>query len=71
MNIQIFGTKKCNDTKKAERFFKERRIKGTLPVSKTYIKNKVETVEVVKKVLTTEEKVIQLFGEGNVIIKEE
>lgn len=25
MNIQIFGTKKCNDTKKAERFFKERR----------------------------------------------
>ena len=27
MNIQIFGTKRCNDTKKAERFFKERRIK--------------------------------------------
>ena len=27
MNIQIFGTKKSNDTKKAERFFKERRIK--------------------------------------------
>ena len=26
MNIQIFGTKKCNDTKKAERFFKERDI---------------------------------------------
>ena len=23
MNIQIFGTKKCNDTKKAQRFFKE------------------------------------------------
>ena len=23
MNIQIFGTKKCNETKKAERFFKE------------------------------------------------
>ena len=22
MNIQIFGTKKCNDTKKAERFFR-------------------------------------------------
>ena len=35
MNIQIFGTKKCNDTKKAERFFKERGIKyqlrNTLP----------------------------------------
>ena len=26
MNIQIFGTKNCNDTKKAERYFKERRI---------------------------------------------
>ena len=25
--IQVFGTKKCNDTKKAERFFKERNIK--------------------------------------------
>ena len=27
MNIQIFGTFKCFDTKKAERWFKERRIK--------------------------------------------
>ena len=27
MNIQIFGTKKCFDTKKAERWFKERRVK--------------------------------------------
>lgn len=27
MNIQIFGTKKCFDTKKAMRYFKERRIK--------------------------------------------
>ena len=27
MYIQIFGTKKCNETKKAERFFKERGIK--------------------------------------------
>jgi len=26
MNIQIFGTKKCNNTKKAQRFFKERNI---------------------------------------------
>ena len=26
MNIQIYGTKKCFDTKKAERYFKERRI---------------------------------------------
>ena len=27
MNIQIFGTKKCFDTKKAQRFFKERGVK--------------------------------------------
>lgn len=27
MNIQIFGKAKCHDTKKAERFFKERNIK--------------------------------------------
>lgn len=26
MNIQIFGRKKCFDTKKAERYFKERKI---------------------------------------------
>ena len=30
MNIQIFGKKKCFDTKKAERYFKERRIKFQL-----------------------------------------
>jgi arsenate reductase-like glutaredoxin family protein len=30
MNIQIFGKKKCNDTKKAERFFKERNTKYQL-----------------------------------------
>ena len=27
MNIQIFGIKKCQDTRKAERFFKERALK--------------------------------------------
>ena len=27
MNIQIFGTSKCFDTKKAQRYFKERGIK--------------------------------------------
>ena len=30
MNIQIFGKQKCFDTKKAERYFKERRIKYQL-----------------------------------------
>ena len=27
MNIQVFGTKKCSETRKAERFFKERGVK--------------------------------------------
>ena len=27
MNVQLFGTKKCADTRKTERFFKERGIK--------------------------------------------
>ena len=27
MNIQIYGTSKCFDTKKAQRYFKERRVK--------------------------------------------
>jgi len=30
LNIQIFGKSKCFDTKKAERYFKERRIKYQL-----------------------------------------
>lgn len=30
MNIQIYGKSKCFDTRKAERFFKERRIKYQL-----------------------------------------
>ena len=30
MNIQIFGSKKCFDTEKAERYFKERKIKYQL-----------------------------------------
>ena len=28
MEVQVFGTKSCNETKKALRFFKERRIKA-------------------------------------------
>ena len=30
MNVQIFGKSKCFDTKKAERYFKERKIKYQL-----------------------------------------
>ena len=50
--------------------FKERRMSNTLPMSKSYKKDKTEVVVEEKKELTTEDRIIQLFGEGNVIIKE-
>lgn len=37
MNIQIFGTKKCFDTKKAQRYFKERGIKFQFIDLKEYL----------------------------------
>lgn len=58
MNIQIFGTKKCNDTRKAERFFKERRIpfhfrnlteKGVSKGELENIKNAVPPEELIDK----------------------
>ena len=36
MNIQIFGHSKCFDTKKAERYFKERRIRYQMVDLKRY-----------------------------------
>ena len=36
MNIQIFGKSKCFDTKKAERYFKERRVKSQFIDMKKY-----------------------------------
>lgn len=50
MNIQIFGVKKCFDTKKAERHFKERRIKYQFinldekPMSKGELKSVISAV---------------------------
>lgn len=46
MNIQIFGKKKCFDTQKAERYFKERRIKFQAIdlVSKGMSKGELESV---------------------------
>ncbi|MBU1097813.1 MAG: arsenate reductase family protein [Bacteroidetes bacterium] len=58
MNIQIFGTKKCQDTKKAERFFKERNIqfhfrdlteKGISQGELDNIKRVFETEELIDK----------------------
>lgn len=50
MNIQVFGTKKCFDTKKAERFFKERKIQfqfidlNEKPMSKGELTSVLRTV---------------------------
>lgn len=41
MNIQIFGAKKCNDMKKAGRFFKERGIKYQVSVTDMENHNKM------------------------------
>lgn len=46
MNIQIFGTKKCSDTRKAERFFKERGIKFQFVDMKEKGMNKKEFLSV-------------------------
>jgi len=52
MNIQIFGTKKCFDTKKAERFFKERKIQfqfidlNEKPMSKGELKSVLHSVSI-------------------------
>ncbi len=42
MNVQIFGTQKCFDSKKAERFFKERKIKYQFIDIKKYPMSKGE-----------------------------
>ena len=53
MNIQIFGRKKSFDTKKAERFFKERRIKFQFIDLKEKALSKGE-LQSVKKALSLE-----------------
>jgi arsenate reductase-like glutaredoxin family protein len=56
MNIQIFGKSKCFDTKKAERYFKERRIK-------------VQNIDLVKIGFSPKElkSVIQAVGFDNLV----
>lgn len=56
MNIQIFGKSKCFDTKKAERYFKERRIK-------------FQSIDLVKKGISPGElkSVKQVIGLNNLI----
>jgi arsenate reductase-like glutaredoxin family protein len=47
VNIQIFGVKKCFDTQKAERYFKERNIKYQLIdlKQKSFSKGELESVK--------------------------
>lgn len=60
MNLQIFGTKKCFDTKKAQRFFKERGIKfqfielSQKPMSKGEFNSVCAAVGGIHKVIDTE-----------------
>lgn len=50
MNIQIYGFKKCFDTQKAERYFKERKIKYQYIDLAKYGLSKGELASVVKAV---------------------
>ena len=50
MNIQIFGKSKCFDTKKAERYFKERRVKYQSVDLLRYGMSKGELTSVVRAV---------------------
>ena len=50
MNIQIFGKSKCFDTKKAQRYFKERRVKFQAIDLKKYGISKGELTSVLRSV---------------------
>ncbi len=62
MNIQIFGSGKCFDTKKAERYFKERGIKfqsidvGKFGMSKGEFSNIKQAVGGIEKLLNEDAK---------------
>ena len=62
MNIQIFGKSKCFDTKKAERYFKERRIKFQLidvakyGMSKGELKSVLQAVGGIEKLIDEKSK---------------
>ena len=61
MNIQIFGTKKCSDTRKAERFFKERGIKYQ------FIDMKDQDTLALIRYLAPEDKLEKILGNPQVI----
>ena len=61
MNIQIFGKSKCFDTKKAERWFKERRIKYQLIDVAKYGMSRGEYASVKKAVGGMDKKHLRSF----------
>ena len=61
MNIQIFGKSKCFDTKKAERWFKERRIKYQLIDVAKYGMSKAYEQQFIKYLAHDEDKEEKLF----------
>jgi arsenate reductase-like glutaredoxin family protein len=68
MNIQIFGAGKCFDTKKAERYFKERGVKfqsidvGKFGMSKGEFNNIKQAVGGVDKLINAEAKDKELLA---------
>ncbi len=77
MNIQIFGTKKNADTRKAERFFKERGIKiqavdlKEKGLSKGELQSVVQAVGGIEKVLDPDTKERDLLVMMQYIVPEE
>ena len=76
MNIQIFGTSKCFDTKKAQRWFKERRIKfqfvdlakyGISPGELKSVKNAVGMDALVSYLAYDEDKLEKLLEEPRLL----
>ena len=68
MNIQIWGKTKCFDTKKAERYFKERRLKYQMidlkekGMSRGELQSVVQTVKVLDNLLNPDAKDTQTLA---------
>ena len=71
MNIQIFGKSKCFDTKKAERYFKERRIKYQYIDVLKYGMSRIDTADedypLIAYLAGTEAKLDKLFEDAYLI----
>lgn len=68
MNIQIFGVKKCFDTKKAELYFKERKIKYQfIDLTKTGLsKGELESVKTAVGLMSLMNKESKEYGRLNI-----